>query len=197
MADNRPKTDSGEKLQLEDLLRLKRCEKPDEQFWDTFEQRFEAKRWQALQRSDAREEAVGGRWNFVNGMRMTLAGAVAAAFVFGLVAMPFHFQAESRSANVVAVHDYEAVVPSKAPILQISATGEADVIIADGSEAHAGNADYVIDVINLATAAPVNNFERVMETQVFRTAYDSSSEFVADSLNLAAGGYAGGSRNFF
>lgn len=189
MDEHNVNTDMPKTVTLESLLRLKKAERPDEQFWQDFEARFEQKRWQALQRTADVEVAAHGHRRLFSLLRLGSVGAMAACLAVGLMSLRIVpnpvVSADAQAPAATAVSAQPVIAASQASPAELTPLpGDYSLSIA-GSNVSGQSADYVIDVLNLASASPVRSFERVMEPQTFRASGNSYAIYVADSLSAS------------
>lgn len=128
--------DSRDKVSLEELLRFKKAERPDQTFWDKFDSELHQRMMQTLVKKDP--------W-FVQLMRglsgkfvQTSAIAAAAAVMAVMVIRPAFLASSEQSFPVVASVNVES-----AEVVEMASTDAEPVLIAE--------ADYEIEMLSAAT----------------------------------------------
>lgn len=177
-----PTTNRSRKITLEELLRLKRHERPGPEYWVRFDRELNEKVWRSLANPPAENSGWLPGW-LLRGMRWMTAGAVSTlALVFAwqlqsvtpvasLPAAPFSHE----SAPVVAATP--PAVPSQ-PVLVASITPVPVEMVAPEKATFA--------VANLAPSTSPAGYNKIPATMSFSSTQSSSEHYAADTLNTAA-----------
>jgi len=164
-------------IELEDLLKLKRHEKPDEAFWDTFEAEMDAKRLKALVDDSGSE---GARWLIWRWMAWALPFTSAIAIFAGLYLKDdFNIPQETMVASI------KATLP-EVPLFEQSK----DSLVAQSVDFNweGSSAAFVVD--NLSAERKYENHHRVLYDTAMVIPVSSGSRYVADQLTSNVGGDA-------
>lgn len=173
--------DEPTRITLEELLRLKRAERPPAEFWDQFEREFQQKAMQALVESESRESPF---WSGV-GARVLAAAPIAALFVAAasyLIWQPAFLSDGGEAAtadaalvlemNLSPVHpDSEIVVP-EIPFEDVLAQA-----------ALSQRRTFVYDVLDEPGADP-DRFDRVMASRTFQPVHAPHTIYVTEGVAL-------------
>ncbi len=180
---NTPETE----IKVEDLLRLKRAERPDEQFWNQFDRELHQRMLSTLVKKDPWYTQV---FRGITG-RVAQAGFVAtaaAALAVMVVVRPAMVGIEQESPDHIATNVPAALVDALPKAIETSSTTIAAV-------ATAGQMDYSIDSISAreATAADVYrhdfDHDRMEVVALDRSAYsadDAASSSFRSTATMAS-----------
>ncbi|MEM7673474.1 MAG: hypothetical protein AAF212_09055 [Verrucomicrobiota bacterium] len=163
---------NAESVALEDLLRLKRHERPDPQFWTQFESDFKKRTLQELV-AKPRFRDMLGQWFLRSGSRWIPAGAVAAAALY--FANGMLIQGPASVQNSPEINPTHAVAPELASLafedISNKSGSELEIIPEDSIDSSESwteaKADFTVDVI-------------VVE----KRPTDYSTDFSSDTLTL-------------
>lgn len=173
-------------IELGDLLKLKRHESPDADFWEQFEHDFERRRLQALITADSVIESEGsGRW--LRGLLMGSAGLVSASAAVWILLF------QVGGVNLASLGEAPPK-PSISVQMPLATTEEAAFLLAENEAASravstktlvaygdAASAEFIVDAL---TAEPEpRGFESVHANPVFSQQASSSAQFVFDSYS--------------
>lgn len=170
--------DSSEKPSLEEVLRFKQAERPDEAFWDKFDQQLHQRMLRTLVKKDP--------WpiQIMRGLtgRIAQTSAVAAAVAFLAVSMirPAFVATEAPQAPVFA----ETVVV-ETPVI----VAEEAVVIEDAAPVFA-SADYRIDTVLAADVISASGITREFEMDSIQVSSYDASIYTADSAVSATNAFA-------
>lgn len=167
------------KITLEDILRLKRREKPSAEFWDRFDRELRQKTLRAL----VDEEPWHRRWLRPLLGQWRIAMPLAAAAVFAMVfsifqdgitfsgpqAQPVMAEKEG-AAHVVVAQNNSASMP-------VSYAGQ------DSSFYTAGQTRFFINIISMPSSQQ-ETFDKVMTPQTLTAATNNDAVYVADPLRI-------------
>jgi hypothetical protein len=172
-------TQTPRKITLEELLRLKRHERPGPEYWARFDRELNEKVWRALAQPAPHTNWLAGLWE----RRMRWLAAGAAAVAVGFVAWPGHVATIQKSAaSLVATTGFSAPqFPSAREPVRVAAifpTSEnADTSSANAPARYAGSAP------DASTNPAV--FHKVPATVAFATERPNGARFASDTLSTA------------
>ena len=174
--DRKDSTPDHSPVALEDLLKLKRLEKPDTAFWSSFDREFEKKTLKELVKKPSMREAFA-HWLSTSGSRWIPASAVAAAAVF-FASDAFVTSQESQAPALISApqqitNAVEIAATEPAPQAKVSATTP-DILPADDAVWTEAETDFTVDFI--VASNPVASGEPAFST-----------DFAPDTLEM---GYA-------
>jgi hypothetical protein len=154
------KNERQKEIKVEDLLRLKRAERPDDAFWGTFDRELHQRMLQTLVKKDPWHVQIlrGLTGRFVQ----SAAVACAAAFIAMMVVRPAFVG--TRSADLNLAENTQAVTAS-APL---------EVAMSELDTSLVSEHDYRIDSISADKVSDDSGFTRDFEMEGFQLAYDSS-----------------------
>ncbi len=158
---NQPKPHQHE-VKVEDLLRLKRAERPDDAFWGQFDRELHQRMLQTLVKKDPLHlqvlRALSGRF------AQSLAVAGAAAFLALMVVRPAFVGTEVVDMNL-----------AKTEAVQVEAIAAVEVAMADLDIPKAvGPHDYKIERISAELASTDAAFTRDFGIEGFQMAFESA-----------------------
>lgn len=169
MADSRGKPE----ISVEALLKLKRLERPDDRFWETFERDFERRRLQAL----------AARSNWRDRLLIPSLRALALAAPVLLVAGVLYVR---QSADVVAEPRPLLVEASSRVSDPVSiAYAETDGVFPDGlpeMTTSLASSQFVLDAIQPASTSG-QHFRKVLYSPAIRVPAQDGSVYVRDSFS--------------
>lgn len=178
-------------VSLEDLLRLKRAERPPAEFWNQFDRELRAKQLAALveKRPWWREWSFGRAFAVVRRYHLPL-GAAAILAVTVLSVRNYHPSApapvvgEPRVETVAVVDSPKVVVES---VVSHPAAVEAAAVsvVASGSESVVSVSPATEAVLAPETAAPVARFGSFAAAEEPATAISPSARLIVDNLAAA------------
>jgi hypothetical protein len=180
-----------EQIELEDLLKLKRHESPNEDFWKQFDQDFERRRLQALlsEESDSVNErsfAWIGKL-FAGGAGLAAASAVVVLFGFQSSALNLAFFKSGSDAQTAAVGQSSIMEMevAMAPREEVSLA----IVSARNNErlAREYDAEFILDTI--AESKVQQGYESIHDNTVFSQSLPSDSQFVSDAYGQSDGRY--------
>jgi hypothetical protein len=172
------------KVSLEDLLRLKRHERPSREFWDRFDREMHQRVWRTL------VEPPPTAWNWVRGLmgrRLTWLTAGATAILVVALAWPKNPAASSSQfGQPVAV-----LAPSKIaaqPAVAVSAPIAPDVVVAASTTPNpaASSTPPNFVVVALTDSAQPAQVQKVPATVSFAAEHSDHVSYAADTLVDAA-----------
>jgi len=173
-----PHKDSRQNISLEDLLRFKRAERPDQAFWEQFDQELHQRMMQTLVKKDSWYAQV---LSALTG-RFAQSTAVAAAAVLALVVVRPAFIASNESGQPVPVRLTSAAAGSQAEAVKEPAATRALV----------AEADYSIEGLTAASDAGTDAVTRDFGMDPMHVASYDKSAYAADMAlsGLATAGVA-------
>jgi len=161
-----PKADcssKGAKLSIEDLLKLKRAEKPAAEFWVRFERELQQKQLQALVRP-SRWERIGGLFSAPRLSWRALSAAVAAAaflaagaFSFFEFFADFEIEAQEFASQEVEVVEFVPIVDE----LEIKPEIKTEELVV-----RSGGASFVVDALR-PDEANIESFRTVANPETW------------------------------
>ncbi len=165
-------------VKVEDLLRLKRAERPDEVFWNTFDRELHQRMLQTLVKKDPWYvqllRAISGR------IAQTTAVGAAAAFLAMMVVRPAFVDSTEPSAAPAFVQETSEII-SSAPV---------EVAMSDFDSSI--TPDYQIEAISAAsTSSGLGYTQEYALDSIEVAAYDSTA-YVTDTASFAGSGLATG-----
>lgn len=168
MADSKGKPE----ISVEALLKLKRLERPDDRFWDTFERDFERRRLQALTTPPSWRDRL-----WIPSVRL-LAISVPALVLMGLFVLQQGSYQDSHVHSNLGSND----VDPRPPALAL------DTVPAPGPESipemrtSLASSQFVLDAI-LPTDAVSGQFRKVLYSPAIRVSAPDGSVYVKDSFS--------------
>ena len=156
--------DSNE-VSIDDLLRLKRSEKPDRQFWDQFDHELHQRMLQTLVKKESWYLQVWNRLTSINSLTQ-IAGLTATAVVVSLF----------------------LIGPTMEPTLATSSPLEDTLMSPDFSSEVMAEADYDIDAIFVRDALRSEqgvDFDQDFTTDIIQLTQNQSSDYAADSIPVS------------
>lgn len=170
------KPDNQSPVKLEDLLRLKRDETPDEQFWVKFDQDFQSRRLQVLVN---KKPSVTLLWRSItSGFAVTMTvAAVALAFMYDTGSQASH------ASPVDAAH-VSALNPFSEPVAHDISIAEQVVAIAHKANpirVESSNSQFVVDAIRQSDSTRIP-FHKVLYSPALQLTTSPGSHYVRDSL---------------
>ena len=170
-------------INLEDLLRLKRSERPSEEFWNDFDRDLHQRMLQTLVKKDPWYlQLMRG---FSGRIGQSIAVAAAAAVVAMLVVRPA-FQPVVAAPESVAVTLAPVVEMAQAPAVEI-VSAPFEVAVAQLSMAEIVDlnsaADYHADTISVDESADDVNFVRDFGMESMQVASYEASAYSGDTAN--------------
>lgn len=170
------------KVTIEDLLALKRHEKPSADFWNGFDQELRRKTLQTFARQQSITERV---WQLLRKASVVVlpTGALAAAVLGVVLAAPvFTVSKDVREQNISAIQGTETTVANAleeadSSTLTFVATSDSrgGTVAAVG-----GNAQFVVDAYESSDSSP--NYRKVRALENFQSGGGNSARYVADHL---------------
>ncbi len=179
-------------VKVEDLLRLKRAERPDDAFWNTFDKELHQRMLQTLVKKDPWYvqllRAVSGR------IAQTTAVGAAAAFLALMVVRPAFVETlapnEGLSFAKESTAHIERVDPVAAPTRALTAGSPVEVAMSDFDGGI--TPDYQIEAITAISAASELGYTQDYALDRFEVASYNSDAYVADSASFATSSVAAG-----
>jgi hypothetical protein len=162
----KPTSHNSDEVSIDDLLRLKRSEKPNRQFWDQFDHELHQRMLQTLVKKESWYLQVWNRLTSINSLTQ-IAGLTAAAVVVSLF----------------------LIGPSKEPTLVTSSPLEDTLMSPDFSSEVMVEADYDTDAIFVHDALKIEqgvDFDQDYTTDIIQLAQNQSSDYSADSIPVRA-----------
>lgn len=166
-------------VSLEDLLKLKRHESPQDGFWSDFERDFQRRRLRALMDGDA----DAPRWGFWKQALLwgpVSTGAVAALAFFALSAPDALIQTDEAAGGEPEL----ASAPVKLQVLPESRPVESGrpalLTSVESLQVHRGQSRFVFDA--LASDEEPGSFRRVLSNASLSVPTTAGSRYVADPL---------------
>ena len=152
----KPTKDSHKNVSLEELLRFKRAERPDRQFWKEFDSELHYRMMQTLVKKDPWPvqlmRGLSGK------LAQTTAIAAAAAILAVMVIRPAFFASDEQSQSALAAVDAqkpvlaEEALEAPGPAMMAEADYKIEVVSASGGEGESAvTQDYGLDRINVAS----------------------------------------------
>ena len=162
----KPTLHNSDEVSIDDLLRLKRSEKPNRQFWDQFDHELHQRMLQTLVKKESWYLQVWNRLTSINGLTQ-IAGSIAAAVVVSLF----------------------LVGPTMEPTLATSSPLQDTLMSPDFSSEVMAEADYDIDAIFVRDALRSEqgvDFDQDFTTDIIQLTQTQSSDYAADSIPVRA-----------
>jgi hypothetical protein len=174
-----PEPNLPPKVSLEELLRLKRHERPSREFWDRFDREMQQRVWRTL------VEPAPSAWSWVRGLRarrLTWLAAGATAILILTLAWPKNPAASSKhSDEQVAVLTTNHVAPQ--PVVAVAAPVAPDaVVVPTPPDAAASATPPNFVVVALNDSAPTTQVQKVPATVSFTTDPSDHVSYAADTL---------------
>lgn len=182
---NHPQERQAE-INLEDLLRLKRSERPSDQFWNEFDQELHQRMLQTLVKKDPWYlQLMRG----FSGRILQNTALAAAAVVIGVVLVRPAFQPMASSTGAIAM-DSAAVVPSgNTAMAGLMYGSDLDAVASELSMT-----DYYADAMSVGTNSDDVNFIRDFEMESMQVASYDASVYMTESaqarVSFASAGVA-------
>tara|TARA_B110000438_G_scaffold300883_2_gene354351 strand:- start:583 stop:1182 length:600 start_codon:yes stop_codon:yes gene_type:complete len=171
-------------IKVEDLLKLKRHESPDSDFWEQFDQDFERRRLRVLMTEESVPEKMASfRW--VRGLFLGGAGfatAAAAVWVLAFQTGTINFAQFGQGSVEPSITAQDQVVVSESPAFETSRdtfTPSLRENVQLASARTSRSAEFVIDA--LIAESDSRGFESVHANPVFSGQSYGSAQFVSDS----------------
>lgn len=178
-------------IQLEDLLQLKRLERPAEEYWGQFDRELHQRMLRALVKKDPWYLQVMRGLSGRLGQSVALVGAGAAVFAVVLV-RPGFVESPAGSfalldAAVLVSGDLEALPDPVAVALEVPVVVDASVLDFSYAYAtsHASGADYGIDEFLVTVDAADAAFERDFEMDRMQVVSSEGSSYSGDSVQAS------------
>lgn len=174
---------SENRVRLEDLLKLKRHEKPAPDFWEGFDRRLEQRRLQALISGSEPEPS-----RLVSPLKWAMwAAPVAAAVVLGMLFVRTSGPAESSEGSGALVETSHSAVLAEGDTAILRAAGISPRASAYASLAAGEISEprFILDV--LSNRAEELSFQRVLANPAMSAGSRSDARFVADRLSSRTG----------
>jgi hypothetical protein len=192
MADS--KTSRQNEVQVEDLLRLKRAERPDAAFWDTFDRQLHQRMLQTLVKKDPwYAQVLRGATGRI---AQTTAVGAAAAFLALLVVRPAFIDSLQATPGALSESSESAPLAQNADQPTSSHVAPVEVAMADFDDSL--TADYRIESMSstsIADASSVQKFtqeyahDSIEVSNFDREAYvmDTASSFAVSGVTIGLG----------
>jgi hypothetical protein len=179
----KPTEDSRKEVKVEDLLRLKRAERPDEAFWGDFDRELHQRMLQTLVKKDPVHLQV---WRALSGRLVQSIGvACAAAFLALMVVRPVFISTAPSPVSVAQVQGTVTEIAATAPVEV--AMAELDVPSIEAAR------DYRIEGITADVESSDSSFTRDFGMEGFQLAslgVDFSSDVASAGHTFASSGVA-------
>ena len=162
----KPTLQNSDEVSIDDLLRLKRSEKPNRQFWDQFDHELHQRMLQTLVKKESWYLQVWNRLTSINGLTQ-IAGSIAAAVVVSLF----------------------LIGPTMEPTLATSSPLQDTLMSPDFSSEVMAEADYDTDAIFVRDALRSKqgvDFDQDFTTDIIQLTQNQSSDYAADSIPVRA-----------
>ena len=162
----KPTIHNSDEVSIDDLLRLKRSEKPNCQFWDQFDHELHQRMLQTLVKKESWYLQVWNRLTSINSLTQ-IAGLTAAAIVVSLF----------------------LIGPSMEPTLVTSSPLEDTLMSPNFSSEVMAEADYDTDAIFVRDALRSEqgvDFDQDFTTDIIQLTQNQSSDYAADSIPVRA-----------
>jgi hypothetical protein len=164
-------------VSLEALLKLKKCEQPDEQFWDSFEQSFHRRRLNSLVE---RDEHSWRLWNPLVKL-MTVAVPALGLLALGLLGSRSH----EAASPVLAEVSQEDILAHSVPSQQVRPnSGEEALSVFSPSSSHLAS-QFVLDALE-ERSATTRAFRKVLYTPALQASSPTGASYVRDTLSTRA-----------
>ena len=183
-----PKNEKTDSVRLKALLRIKRAERPDTQFWDRFDRELHQRMLQTLVRKEPWYAQVGralsGR--FAQSVGVGAAALLVAIFLVRPALLPEFAEPAGNGASQLASTSVEASSDGQvAAVLTVESPrgpqGTGDMA-ADGASAVSGR-DYKIDAILAEESAKKGGFTREFGLDRIEVASYDRGVYSADSVS--------------
>lgn len=148
-------------ISVEDLIRLKRHERPDPVFWQKFHADFERRKLQALVEGD---RAVASRW--LPYLWKGLAGALPLVVVGWLVAGTL--QTSERGAQALALGEVDVERPVE--MAAAMALGAETAPIVDVLASRGSTAEFIMDSLHSMEASAARGYTKVQTVPAYESA---------------------------
>jgi len=167
------RTHKNQKITVEALLQIKRNERPQGEFWDSFEQDFHRRRLNALVERPAWRDYL-----FQPAFKAMAIGLPALL----LVALAVVWEAEEAvtPSPLIVSRDAELPVAEKS-LRQTDTSGEAFASLVDTGTA---TSQFVVDAIQ--TSNKSSQFRKVLYTPAIRLSAPTGASYVRDSMSSSA-----------
>lgn len=185
-----------DKVTLEQLLQLKRHERPSTEFWNRFESELQVKRLQALVENPSWLDRLRAAVRFSLLWVAPVGGAAALAFGLwmhnGTLQIPGY---AGNQAKQVQERAAAGVASAQERLMELAASAAtADVSSSFSSESLPQSAErvnvppqFIIDALSSEDSQPTH-FRRVMYTTDFSVERNQGSRYVADPISAPKGG---------
>jgi hypothetical protein len=166
-------------VSVESLIRLKRCEKPSENFWNDFDRDFQRRRLNALVETSSSFHMPGSllRW-------VSLALPAVCLGIFGTFWMNHHIPVSAQPAGFAEAAAPTVSIGSESSELRLA---EEDVpasretmLVTDARLSEPLRSRFVVDAFNGSDHGQA--FRKVMYTPALRMSTSASSLYVNDSV---------------
>lgn len=164
-------------LSLEDLLQVKRAERPSAEFWENFEKDFQRRRLRALVSAEPESRSIAFRLFRAS---LVWAPVAVAAVVVGALMLP---TPEVPAGEAPRMADASAVTFAAAPAALSPRTGE----VVAGQAVPLEGARFVLDA--LGSSSPSERFREQMHSPALRYSGANPQLYVRDSLSSRAAGF--------
>jgi hypothetical protein len=165
--------DKNPPVSLESLLRIKRCEVPDDGFWDSFEKDFNRRRLHSLVKQDQ-------SWRLWNPLVKWMTVAVPALGLLALGVLGWRGQETSSPILAEVATDQVRLGMEEAPAAVSDAAMSVD-IIGSGPSAQGLSSQFVMDAIE-QRATTTHSFRKVLYTPALEVPVPSGASYVRDTL---------------
>ncbi|MGJ8637958.1 MAG: hypothetical protein ACSHYA_01075 [Opitutaceae bacterium] len=156
------KNDSQKEVKVEDLLRLKRAERPDDAFWGDFDQELHQRMLQTLVKKDPLHLQI---WRTLSGRFTQSLGVACAAVFLGLMVVRPAFIG-TTTAEISSVASVEAVATTEAVVVEVAMSDLDD-------SALEATTDYSIEGISADVESQDATFTRDFAMDGFQLALDA------------------------
>ena len=158
----KPTSHNSDEVSVDDLLRLKRSEKPNRQFWDQFDHELHQRMLQTLVKKESWYLQLWNRLTSINSLTQ-ITGLIAAAVVVSLF----------------------LISPTMEPTSVSSSSLEDTLMSPDFSSEVMAEADYDTDAMFVRDALRSEqgvNFDQDFTTDIIQLTQNQSSDYAADSI---------------
>lgn len=182
---NHPQERQAE-INLEDLLRLKRSERPSDQFWNEFDQELHQRMLQTLVKKDPWYlQLMRG----FSGRILQNTALAAAAVVVGMVLVRPAFQPMASSMGAIAMDSAAVVLSGDTAMAGLMYGSDLDAVTSELSMT-----DYYADAMSVETNSDDVNFIRDFEMESMQVASYDASVYMTESaqarVSFASAGVA-------
>jgi hypothetical protein len=184
----KPPKERQSEINLEDLLRLKRSERPSDQFWNEFDRELHQSMLQTLVKKDPWYLQV---MRGISGRILQSTAVAAAAVVIAMVVVRPAFQPVVAPSSQVAIAHPASVVEAISAPIEVAV---AEVLLAAVTTAPATAPEYDTDVISVDAASSDVDFVRDFGMESMQVASYDASAYSTDSphalVSFASAGVA-------